>query len=100
MPTNISSAKIVEKPAKYNGKDSEKARQFCNAFLVWVQNNMSTFCIRDANGQPVLNTQNRQQIDSTKAITSIFSFMEGDAAVWTRPHLETIANGQTAFNSD
>lgn len=36
IPANISSAKIVEKPAKYDGKDSEKARQFRNAFLVWV----------------------------------------------------------------
>lgn len=100
IPANISSAKIVEKPAKYDGKDSEKARQFRNAFLIWVQNNMSTFCIRNANGQPILNAQNRQQIDSTKAITSIFSFMKGDAAVWARPHLETIANGQTVFNDD
>lgn len=99
---NISSSatKVVEKPARFNGKDLEKAWQFRNAFTVYVQNNMRTFGAYHPDGSPHMNINGEQHVNTIKAILSMLSFMDNDAAIWARPHIESIASRLPVFNND
>ena len=88
---------IVEKPAMFKGDNSDNARLFRNAFVVYMSDNEKYFArdqqghvLRDANGAPI--------IDNPKAIKSALSYMTDKAAIWARPHIEKIANGGTVFN--
>lgn len=87
---------VVEKPKTFAGKDSESARLFRHAFLVWAKNNSNTFALRDAQGN-VVSTGGVPTLDSNKCISSALSYMTDDAAVWARPHIEKVSAGTPPF---
>ncbi len=89
---------VVEKPTSFKGKGSESARLFRNAFYVWALHNAKSFYIRDVNGNFQLDVNGHRMLNARKMITSALSFMSDDAAIWARPHIETLAQNKAAFN--
>lgn len=98
-PSQVSATKVVEKPAHFDGKGSEKARQFRNVFVVWAYNNPRVFGQYDTIGASILDQQGVHMYDGDKMITSALSFIDGDAAIWARPYIEKLAEEQHVFNS-
>lgn len=89
---------VVEKPTSFKGKGSESARLFRNTFYVWALNNAKSFYMRDANGNFQLDINGHRVLNHRKMITSALSFMVEDAAIWARPHIETLARDKPTFN--
>lgn len=97
QPANTATAassRFVEKPEKYDGKGSDKARVFRNAFHIWSHSNPGIFGARDGNGLLIAG-----QWDDAKIIKSVLSFLTGDAAKWARPHIETLVQNGTVFGN-
>lgn len=97
QPANTATAassRFVEKPEKYDGKGSDKARVFRNAFHIWTHSNPGIFGARDGNGLLIAD-----QWDDAKIIKSVLSFLTGDAAEWARPHIETLVQNGTVFGN-
>lgn len=81
----------------FKGKDSESGRLFRSVFMVWVQANEDRFVQRDAQDTKVRNPASHFVLDVDKLVPSTLSFMTEDAAVWARPHIETLADGKALF---
>ena len=88
---------IVEKPKAFEGKSSEQARLFRSSFMVWVQDHEAAFAKRDEYGHVITDDDGNTRYNGRKMITSALSFMTGNAAIWARPHLEKVANGEDVF---
>ena len=88
---------IVEKPKAFEGKTSEGARLFRSSFTVWVHDHESAFAKRDEYGSIVTDDEGKTVYSGRKMISSALSFMTGSAAIWARPHLEKIADGEDVF---
>ena len=100
---NISSTtgtKVVEKPERFKGKGSERARLFRNAFLVWAHNNQNAFALRNDDGTPRYDDKGVVRLDPVKLITSALSFMDDTAAEGARPHIELLASKQPVFDNN
>lgn len=98
--TDTRSVTIIEKPQAFKGDDSETARLFRHAFLVWVRANPRAFARRDAQGAPIIGANGVPIHDDAKLIASALSFMQGPAGTWARPYIESVATGQAIFNND
>jgi hypothetical protein len=98
-PSASGSRSIVEKPVVFKGKDSESARLFRSAFRVWINANEDRFALQDAQGKKVQGANGATMLDVHKMVPSALSFMAEDAAVWARPHIESLAEGKTPFAS-
>ena len=92
---SASATRFIEKPEKFDGKGSDKARVFRNAFHVWAFSNLAIFGLRDANGILVPD-----KIDAAKMIKSVLSFLTGEAAEWARPHIETLVQNGIIFDNN
>jgi hypothetical protein len=93
------SRSIVEKPVIFKGKDSESAHLFRSAFRVWINANEDRFALRDAQGKKVQGANGATMLDVHKMVPSALFFIAEDAAVWARPHIESLAEGKTPFAS-
>jgi hypothetical protein len=98
-PSASGSRFIVEKPVVFKGKDSESARLFRSAFRVWINANEDRFALRDPQGKKVQGANRAILLNVHKMVPSALSFMAKDAAVWARPHIESLAEGKTPFAS-
>ena len=87
----------VEKPAVFKGKDSESARMFRAAVWVYIVNNRDIFAIRDLNGKILYNANRRWEQDVGAAVAFALSLMADDAALWARPHMESLAQNKVPF---
>ena len=88
---------IVEKPALFKGDNSDNARLFRNAFIVYMTENEKYFA-RDQQGHVIRDPNGTPTLDEPKAIKSALSYMTDKAAIWARSHIEKIADAQPAFN--
>jgi hypothetical protein len=91
------SRSIVEKPVVFKSKDSESAQLFRSAFCVWINANKDRFALRDPQGKKVQGANEAILLDIHKMVPSALSFMAEDAAVWARPHIESLAEGKMPF---
>ena len=89
----------VEKPQAFKGEDSETARIFRHAFLVWARANPRAFAQVDNQGNFITDANGAVLFDDAKCISSALSFMQGKAAQWARPHVEELAKGQVVFQN-
>jgi hypothetical protein len=96
-PSASGSRSIVEKPVIFKGKDSESARLFRSAFRIWINANEDCFALRDPQGKKVQGANRAILLNVHKMVPSALSFMVEDAAVWARPHIESLAEGKTPF---
>jgi hypothetical protein len=88
---------IVEKPVVFKGKDSESACLFRSSFCVWINANEDRLALRNPQGKKVQGANGATLLDVHKMVPSALSFMVENAAVWTRPHIESLAEGKTPF---
>jgi hypothetical protein len=93
------SRSIIEKPVVFKGKDSESAWLFRSTFCVWINTNEDWFALRDPQGKKVQGANRAILLDVYKMVPSALLFMAEDAAVWARPHIESLAEGKMPFAS-
>jgi hypothetical protein len=88
---------IVEKSVVSKGKDSESAQLFRSAFRVWINANEDRFALRNPQGKKVQSANRATLLDVHKIVPLALSFMVENAAVWARPHIESLVEGKTPF---
>jgi hypothetical protein len=70
---------------------------FRSAFRVWINANEHRFALCNAQGKKVQGANGATLLDVHKMVPLALSFMVEDAAVWARPHIESLAEDKVLF---